>query len=55
MNGVLLALGIGVLLWIIAWMIGWAHWRAGGRADLGSVSHQWIAEHRMAHPQERQP
>jgi hypothetical protein len=53
MNAVLVLVGIGVL-WMIARMTARSHRRAG-RSDLGSVSHQWVAEHRLSHPQERQP
>jgi hypothetical protein len=52
MNAALVLLAIGVLA-ILARMIGWSRRRAG-QADLGSVSHQWVAEHRLSHPQERQ-
>jgi len=46
MTMVWIVLGIGLLV-ALARTIAWRHER-GRPADLGFVSHQWVAEHRLA-------
>ena len=46
----LLILGFGLLAGVIA-MIGWSSGR-GTDADMGSVSHQWVSEHRLSQTQD---
>jgi len=51
MNGVLVAVGLGVsvLIAVVAW------WRGRGRhSDLGFVSNQWVAEHRLSQQHDSQ-
>jgi hypothetical protein len=36
----------GVIAATIIWLIVSREWRLGGSHDLGSVSEQWVAEHR---------
>ena len=50
MTGVLIVLAVGVVA-VLVRTIGWSHGDTS-RSDLGSVSHQWVAEHRLSHPQE---
>ena len=40
--------GLGALAQLVTWSLG-----QGRKADLGSVSHQWVAEHRLSQTQER--
>ena len=40
-----LAVGAGVLGAIVALLVAWS--RTDRRADMGAVSSQWIAEHRL--------
>ena len=40
--------GLGALAQLVTWAIG-----RGRRPDLGTVSHQWVAEHRLSQTQER--
>ena len=40
--------GLGALAQIVTWALG-----QGRKADLGSVSHQWVAEHRLSQTHER--
>jgi hypothetical protein len=53
MNGTWVLLGLGVL-GVVAATIGWLQGRSQ-QADMGSVSHQWIAEHRLSQTQDSQP
>jgi hypothetical protein len=52
MNGVWILMGLGVLA-VVAAVFGWLQGRAQP-ADLGVVSHQWIAEHRLSQTQDSQ-
>jgi hypothetical protein len=45
-------IGVGVVA-IIAVVVGLAQ-RFGVRPDLGSVSDQWVAEHRLSQPRDTQ-
>jgi hypothetical protein len=50
MNGTWLLIGLGIAGAFVAVV---ASWRRGDRpADLGAVSHQWIAEHRFGSGQD---
>ena len=40
--------GVGAIAQLVTWSFG-----RGRTPDLGSVSHQWIAEHRLSQSQER--
>ena len=40
--------GLGALAQLVTWSLG-----QGRKSDLGSVSHQWVAEHRQSQTQER--
>jgi hypothetical protein len=51
MNVLWIIVGLGVLA-AIARTIAWSHERR--EADLGFVSHHWVAEHRMAQAQDPQ-
>ena len=44
MNTIVVLMGLAVVAVVIALAVSW---RRGVAADLGAVSHQWIAEHRM--------
>lgn len=44
MNTIVVLIGLTVVAAVIALALSW---RRGDAADLGAVSHQWIAEHRM--------
>jgi hypothetical protein len=44
MNTIVVLMGLGGLCAVIAIAVSW---RRGTATDLGAVSHQWIAEHRM--------
>jgi hypothetical protein len=50
MTGVWIVLAV-VVVAVIARTIGWSRGDTA-RSDLGSVSHQWVAEHRLSQPQE---
>ena len=39
--------GLGALAQLVSWL------SRGKNPDLGSVSHQWVAEHRLSQTQER--
>jgi sugar phosphate permease len=52
MNTAEIVLGLGAVA-VIAAIISWAHGRSRP-ADLGSVSHQWIAEQRLSQTQDSQ-
>jgi hypothetical protein len=52
MNGVWILMGLGVLA-VVAVAFGWLQGRTQ-QADLGAVSHQWIAEHRLSQTQDSQ-
>ena len=45
MNTTWIVIGLGVAIAIVARVTNWH--RGNQAADLGSVSHQWIAEHRQ--------
>ena len=51
MNIVWIIVGLGVVGAIAA--IGWSQ-APGRQSDLGSVSEQWVAEHRLSQNQDRQ-
>lgn len=44
MNTIVVLMGLAVVAVVIGLAVSW---RRGDAADLGAVSHQWIAEHRM--------
>jgi len=46
MNIVVIAVGAGLVAVLAKWMA-WPRTRAG-RVDMGFVSHQWVAEHRLS-------
>lgn len=48
MNALWMVLGVG-LFGLIARTVGWSRGRRRP-ADLGFVSHQWLAEYRLLHP-----
>ena len=50
MNAVWIAIGLGIAGAIAALVTSWR--RGGHPVDLGAVSHQWIAEHRMGSGQD---
>ena len=50
MNPVWIVVGLGLAIVVIARVTSWR--RGGQPADLGSVSHQWIAEHRLGSGQD---
>jgi hypothetical protein len=52
MNAVFIILGLA-LVGIVARLIGWSRVRSRP-AELGFVSHQWVAEHRLSQGQDRQ-
>lgn len=45
MNTIVVLMGLAVVAVVIALAVSW---RRGDATDLGVVSHQWIAEHRMS-------
>ena len=47
---ILVALGLGAIAQLLMWSF--AHGRDRS-PDLGSVSHQWVSEHRQSQTQER--
>jgi len=49
MSGAWIVLGLGVFGAIVA-LNWWSHWR-GRHPDLGFVSQQWVAEHRLSQTQ----
>jgi len=48
MNAVWLVSGAGAIFAIVAFLRVWQ--RRSGPEDLGAVSHQWVTEHRLGHP-----
>jgi hypothetical protein len=50
MNTVLVIAGVGIAAAIVALVTSWS--RGGNTADLGAVSNQWIAEHRLGSGQD---
>lgn len=52
MNALWIVLGLALLA-AVARAIGWSHARSRP-PEMGFVSHQWIAEHRISQVQERQ-
>ena len=48
MNTIWIAGGVGVTLAIIVFVRSWQRRRSP--EDLGAVSHQWVNEHRLGHP-----
>jgi hypothetical protein len=48
MNAVWLVSGAGAIFAIVAALRVWQ--RRSGPEDLGAVSHQWVTEHRLGHP-----
>jgi len=50
MNTVLVITGVGIAAAVVALVTSWS--RGGDAADLGAVSNQWIAEHRLGSGQD---
>jgi hypothetical protein len=48
MNAIWLVVGAGAIFAILALIRVWQ--RRSGSEDLGAVSHQWVNEHRLGHP-----
>jgi hypothetical protein len=48
-----LAVALGVVGGVVALVVAWA--RTDRQADLGAVSHQWIAEHRLGQGHDPRP
>jgi hypothetical protein len=48
MNAVWLVGGAGAVFAIVVLLRSWQ--RRSGPEDLGAVSHQWVNEHRLGHP-----
>jgi hypothetical protein len=53
MNTLWILGGLAVVGAIFALARSWQ--RRGGDEDLGSVSHQWVAEHRLGHANDSRP
>ena len=50
MNTVLVIAGVAIAVAIVALVMSWS--RGGNTADMGAVSGQWIAEHRLGSGQD---
>jgi hypothetical protein len=48
MNTIWIGAGAGAFFAILVLVRSWQ--RRSGREDLGAVSHQWVTEHRLGHP-----
>lgn len=52
MNAVWILVGLGVIGGVIAFVASWQRTDSGPHADLGTVSSQWISEHRLGSNQD---